>query len=170
MARDTFRSLARRVGAGLKRRRLMLATAESCTGGWIAQAVTSVPGSSAWFERGFVTYSNRSKKEMLGVRARTLVRHGAVSEAVAREMAAGALAHSRAQLALAVTGVAGPEGGTKAKPVGMVCFAWARKKGGVRSAVLRFRGGRESIRRQSVGAALLGVLEQLKEPECPCPP
>jgi len=139
----------------------MLATAESCTGGWIAQAITSVAGSSEWFERGFVTYSNDSKREMLGVRAATLARHGAVSEATAREMATGALKRSRAQIAVAVTGVAGPGGGTRKKPVGMVCFAWATKKGGARSATRRFRGGRESVRRQSVVAALEGVLEQL---------
>jgi len=118
-------SLARRVGSRLKRRRLKLATAESCTGGWIAQAVTSVAGSSEWFERGFVTYSNEAKKEMLGVRAATLSRHGAVSEETAREMAAGALKRSEAHVALAVTGIAGPGGGTRKKPVGMVCFAWS---------------------------------------------
>jgi len=139
----------------------MLATAESCTGGWIAQAITSAAGSSEWFERGFVTYSNDSKREMLGVRAATLARHGAVSEATAREMATGALKRSRAQISVAVTGVAGPGGGTRKKPVGMVCFAWATKKGGARSATRRFRGGRESVRRQSVVAALEGVLEQL---------
>src|SRR5262245_32924606 len=154
-------SLARRVGARLKRRGLMLATAESCTGGWIAQAITSVAGSSTWFERGFVTYSNEAKKELLGVRAATLARHGAVSEESAREMASGALRRSRAQVAIAVTGVAGPGGGTKQKPVGMVCFAWAVGKGGANSVTRRFRGGRESVRRQSVIAALKGVLEQL---------
>src|SRR6267378_6142195 len=128
MARDTLKTLARRVGARLKNRNLKLATAESCTGGWIAQAVTSVSGSSEWFDRGFVTYSNDAKKELLGVRARTLSRHGAVSEETAREMASGALARSRAQVALAVTGIAGPGGGTRKKPVGLVCFAWAGKK------------------------------------------
>src|SRR5215831_8611511 len=147
-------SLARRVGSRLKRRGLKLATAESCTGGWIAQAVTSVAGSSEWFERGFVTYSNAAKKELLGVRSRTLSRYGAVSEEAAREMASGALKRSRAQVSVAVTGVAGPGGGTRAKPVGMVCFAWATKRGGARSATRRFRGGRESVRRQSVVAAL----------------
>jgi len=161
MARDALVPLARRLGARLKRRGLMLATAESCTGGWIAQAVTSVPGSSEWFERGFVTYSNSAKRELLGVRASTLSRHGAVSEETAREMAAGALRRSRAQVAVAVTGVAGPGGGTRAKPVGMVCFAWALKKGDTQSTARRFRSGRESVRRQSVAAALLGLLERI---------
>jgi len=162
MARDSLLPLARRVGGALKTRRLMLATAESCTGGWIAQVVTSVPGSSTWFERGFVTYSNAAKRELLGVRARTLVRHGAVSEAAAREMACGALARSRAQVALAVTGVAGPDGGTKAKPVGMVCFAWARKGRTTASATRRLPGGREALRRRSVRFALEGLLERLE--------
>ena len=158
MARDTLERLAARVGARLKRRGLKLATAESCTGGWIAQAVTSIAGSSDWFERGFVTYSNEAKKELLGVRPSTLSRHGAVSEETAREMASGALRRSRAQVAIAVTGIAGPGGGTPEKPVGMVCFAWALKKGATRSAVRRFAGGRESVRRQSVAAALRGLL------------
>ena len=161
MARDALKPLARRLGARLKRSGLKLATAESCTGGWIAQAVTAIAGSSGWFERGFVTYSNEAKKEMLGVLASTLSRHGAVSEETARGMARGALEHSRAQIAVAVTGVAGPGGGTRAKPVGMVCFAWAMKNGDTQSKVLRFRGGRESVRRQSVVAALQGLLERV---------
>jgi nicotinamide-nucleotide amidase len=163
MARDKLPALARRVGARLKARRLKLATAESCTGGWIAQAVTSVSGSSEWFDRGFVTYSNEAKKELLGVRAATLSRHGAVSRETAREMAAGALARSRAQVAVAVTGVAGPTGGTKEKPVGTVCFAWSRKGRAPESATRRFSGGRESVRRQSVIAALQGLIERLEE-------
>lgn len=163
MARDTLIALAARLGARLKRQRLKLATAESCTGGWIAQALTSVAGSSAWFERGFITYSNEAKEEMLGVRGAVLSRHGAVSEETARAMAAGALARSRAQLAVAVTGVAGPTGGTKQKPVGMVCFAWARERSAPASATLRFRGGRESVRRQSVIAALQGLLQRTGE-------
>lgn len=152
-------SLARRVGARLKKRGLKLATAESCTGGWIAQAVTSVAGSSEWFERGFVTYSNEAKKGMLGVRPATLSRYGAVSEETAREMATGALKRSGAHVALAVTGIAGPGGGTRKKPVGMVCFAWSGPQGGAQSATRRFTGGRESVRRKSVVAALEGLLE-----------
>ena len=164
MARDTLKALARRVGARLKKRNLKLATAESCTGGWIAQAVTSVSGSSGWFDRGFVTYSNEAKKEMLGVRERTLSRHGAVSRETAEEMAAGAIALSRAQVSIAVTGVAGPAGGTKAKPVGTVCFAWSRKRGAMDSVTRRFRGGRDSVRRKSVVFALKGLLERLEVP------
>jgi nicotinamide-nucleotide amidase len=161
MPSDTLTALATLVGAKLRGKGLMLTTAESCTGGWVAQAVTAIAGSSDWFERGFVTYSNASKMEMLRVTAATLRTHGAVSEQTAREMAAGALAHSRAQVAVAITGIAGPSGGSAEKPVGMVCLAWA-KKGHVVSAVThRFNGDRESVRRQSVIAALQGVLNLL---------
>jgi len=163
MARDTLKPLAGRIGARMKERKLKLATAESCTGGWIAQALTSVAGSSEWFERGFVTYSNEAKRELLGVRPHTLSRHGAVSRETAKEMAAGALARSRAQVAVAVTGVAGPGGGTKAKPVGTVCFAWSRKRGAVESVTRHFQGGRERVRLQSVVFALKGLLERLEE-------
>jgi nicotinamide-nucleotide amidase len=162
MARDVLQPLARRLGARLKRSGLKLATAESCTGGWIAQAVTAIAGSSEWFDRGFVTYSNAAKRDLLGVRASTLSRHGAVSEATALEMAAGALERSRAQIAVAVTGIAGPGGGTRKKPVGTVCFAWAREKGGTQSAERRFSGGRETVRRRSVAFALQGLLERLQ--------
>jgi nicotinamide-nucleotide amidase len=152
--------IAHRVGEQLKDKGLLLATAESCTGGWVAQAVTAVAGSSEWFDRGFVTYSNDAKREMLGVRAETLERHGAVSEETAREMAAGALAASRAQVAVAITGVAGPTGGTPQKPVGMVCFAWAVRGGAIESATRRFEGDREAVRRQSVMFGLQGVLDR----------
>jgi len=138
----------------------MLVTAESCTGGWVAQAVTAVPGSSGWFDRGFVTYSNAAKHEVLGVSKKILKKFGAVSEQTACEMARGALAHSRAGVAVAVTGVAGPSGGTAAKPVGMVCFAWARGRRAL-AETRRFRGGREAVRRQSVLHALEGVLRIL---------
>lgn len=153
--------LAERIGAALKAQGLMLATAESCTGGWIAQAVTAVPGSSEWFERGFVTYTYISKREMLGVSEDTLSRHGAVSEETVREMVAGALAHSHAQVALAVSGTAGPGGGTPDKPVGTVCLAWAVKNGEPRSATRRFSGNREKVRQAAVKNALEGVLELL---------
>ena len=156
-------ALARRVGSRLKRRELKLATAESCTGGWIAQVVTSIAGSSEWFERGFVTYSNDAKTDLLGVRAPTLARHGAVSEETAREMASGALARSRAQFAIAVTGIAGPGGGTRKKPVGTVCFAWAMKRRATGSATRRFHGSRRRIRERSVAFALQGLLERLEE-------
>jgi nicotinamide-nucleotide amidase len=153
--------LSRTVGERLKSARAMLVTAESCTGGWVAQALTSIAGSSEWFERGFVTYSDDAKRELLGVRAETLSQHGAVSEETAREMARGALERSRGTLALAVTGIAGPGGGSAAKPVGMVCFAWAGKAGELRSETCSFHGDRESVRRQSVIHALEGVLTTL---------
>ena len=145
MARDTLKLLARRIGARLKKRNLKLATAESCTGGWIAQAVTSVSGSSGWFDRGFVTYSNEAKKELLGVRERTLSRRGAVSRETAEEMAAGALARSRAQVSIAVTGVAGPTGGTAEKPVGLVFHALASESG-TEIVKRNFPGDRARIR------------------------
>ena len=159
--------LAQRVGRELTTAGALLVTAESCTGGWVAQAVTSVSGSSAWFERGFVTYSNAAKQEMLGVARETLERHGAVSEATARAMALGALRRGRGTIAVAVTGVAGPTGGTPAKPVGLVCFAWATH-GGARTESRRFSGDRENVRRQAVARALQGVLELLAtEPRSP---
>jgi len=159
----TLQTLAERVGSRLKAHGLLLACAESCTGGWVAQAVTAVSGSSDWFDRGFVTYSNAAKQEMLGVAAGTLDRFGAVSEETAREMATGALMRSRAAMALAVTGVAGPTGGTPTKPVGMVCFAWAQRDGATQSRTLRFAGDRAQVRRQSVVAALEGLLERLDD-------
>jgi len=160
----TLYRLAEEVGAALKARQLMLATAESCTGGWIAEAVTMVPGSSEWFERGFVTYTYVSKREMLGVREATLGKHGAVAEEVVREMVEGALARSHAQVVVAVSGVAGPAGGTPDKPVGFVCFAWGMKDGKPRSETKRFFGDREAVRRLSVEHALEGVLELLAHP------
>ena len=159
MELDTL--LIREVVHALKRQGLMLATAESCTGGWVAQVVTSVAGSSEWFERGFVAYTNLAKREMLGVSTTTLSRYGAVSEQCARAMAEGALTHSHAQVALAITGIAGPSGGTPEKPVGTVCFAWAGKKRDTNSAKHLFTGDRESVRRQSVAMALQGLLEYL---------
>jgi nicotinamide-nucleotide amidase len=161
VADPTLYELARKVGARLKAAGILLACAESCTGGWVAQTITAVAGSSDWFDRGFVTYSNAAKQEMLDVRSATLDRYGAVSEETARAMAQGALAHSRAGVALAITGVAGPTGGTPAKPVGMVCFAWALRDGACDSRTLHFAGDREQVRRQSVIAALEGVLDRL---------
>lgn len=147
------------VGEALSERGLMLATAESCTGGWVAQAVTSVAGSSRWFERGFVTYANVAKQEMLGVDAKTLALFGAVSEAAVREMAAGAISHSHADIALSVSGIAGPGGGSEDKPVGTVWFGWAVKEGETSALRLALHGDRQTIRRQAVGAALEGVLK-----------
>jgi nicotinamide-nucleotide amidase len=160
---DALTALATVLGGRLKARQARLVTAESCTGGWAAQAVTSVAGSSEWFERGYVAYSNDAKQEALGVAPGTLERHGAVSAETAREMASGALARSRGTISLAITGVAGPAGGTPEKPIGMVCFAWAWH-GGIRSEIRHFAGDRESVRRQSVIRALQGVLELLEAP------
>ncbi len=151
--------LAARVGHALKARGLMLATAESCTGGWVSECVTMVPGSSEWFERGFVTYTNVAKQEMLGVAQSTLDQHGAVSERTASEMVLGALARSHAEVALAVSGVAGPTGGTPQKPVGMVCLAWGQPGGEPVARTLHLHGDREAVRRQSVIWALEGVLD-----------
>ncbi|MGA7595413.1 MAG: nicotinamide-nucleotide amidohydrolase family protein [Gallionella sp.] len=154
--------LAARVGALLKAHGLMLATAESCTGGGVSQSITEVAGSSVWFERGFVTYSNLSKQQMLGVRESTLKQHGAVSEMTVREMVAGALQHSTAQVALAVSGIAGPDGGTAEKPVGTVWFAWGLKGGEIRALRLQLDGNRAEVRAQAVNIALQGIADLLE--------
>lgn len=156
--------LAVRVGESLKAQGLTLVSAESCTGGWVGQCVTMVSGSSAWYERGFVTYTNASKVEMLGVQQATLDANGAVSEQTVREMVAGALARSHGDVAVAVSGVAGPTGGTPAKPVGMVCIGWGMRAGNGQTATLHFDGDRDAVRRQSVIVALQGVLELLGPP------
>lgn len=157
-------ALARRalaLGPLLLGKRRMLATAESCTGGWIAQTVTAIAGSSAWFDRGFVTYSNAAKMDMLGVAAATLENHGAVSGETAAEMAAGALARAGVELAVAVTGVAGPGGGSAEKPVGTVWFGWCLDGGVPVTRRQCFDGDRESVRRQTVAVALDGLFELL---------
>ena len=143
-------------------RRWLCVTAESCTGGGIAEALTRVAGSSNWFERGFVTYSNESKRELLGVAAETIERFGAVSEETAREMAEGALKHSRGQVAMAVTGIAGPEGGTVDKPVGLVVFAWSITGESTATQVRRFEGDRAAIREAAVEQAIEGLLVLLR--------
>ena len=155
--------LAAQAGGLLKSHGLMLATAESCTGGGVAQAITEVAGSSAWFERGFVTYSNLSKQKMLGVSEAILVQYGAVSEAVVREMVAGALANSAAQVALAVSGIAGPDGGTPDKPVGTVWFAWGLKNASVYAQRHQIAGSRAEIRAHAVRIALQGVIDLLNQ-------
>lgn len=153
--------LAAQAGAALHAHGMMLATAESCTGGGVASAVTEIAGSSAWFDRGFVTYSNQAKCDMLGVSSDTLARFGAVSEATVREMVAGTLLHSQAQVALAVSGIAGPGGGTAEKPVGMVWFAWGIKDGASVARLHQLAGNRAEIRTQAVRIALQGVIELL---------
>ena len=155
--------LSTQVGAALKQAGLILATAESCTGGWVAQVVTHTAGCSEWFDRGFITYSNNAKRVQLGVGARTLVRYGAVSPETAVEMAAGALEKSKAMISLAITGVAGPGGGSPDKPVGTVCFAWSVKNQAAQTEQLVFAGDRESVRRQAVIHALQGLLSRIKE-------
>jgi nicotinamide-nucleotide amidase len=162
VAPDLGRLLAQQVGVALKEHGMTLVTAESCTGGGIAQAITMISGSSEWFDRGFVTYSNTSKEEMLGVAPHTLEEHGAVSEQTVREMADGALQYSRAQLAVSVSGVAGPTGGTPEKPVGTVWFAWATNDG-VQAACHQLSGDRDAIRSKSIQIALQGVLNLLNE-------
>jgi len=158
----TLLDLAANLGAALSERKWTVATAESCTGGLVAGAITDIAGSSGWFDRGFVTYSNEAKIELLGVRDATLARFGAVSEQTAREMLAGALARSRADLAVAVTGIAGPGGGTKEKPVGLVWLAWGVRELPADAVAHRFPGDRAAVRGASVSAALAGLLERAR--------
>ncbi|MCB1866470.1 MAG: CinA family protein [Chromatiales bacterium] len=158
---DLLNLLVSFAGERLVARGWKLAVAESCTGGWIGKAITDVSGSSAWFERGFVVYSNQAKVDLLGVKPATLEAYGAVSEPTAREMADGALARSRAQLAVAVTGIAGPDGGSREKPVGTVFLAWAARDEETRVQRMRFLGDRAEVRLQSVQSALQGVVDLL---------
>ncbi|MEO6022189.1 MAG: nicotinamide-nucleotide amidohydrolase family protein [Burkholderiales bacterium] len=157
--------LSKQVSVALLKASATLATAESCTGGWVAEAVTAVAGCSDWFDRGFITYSNAAKRDMVGVSLVTLKEYGAVSEETAREMALGALKHSKAHIALSITGIAGPTGGSPGKPVGTVCFGWARGTSALRSEIHLLKGDRASVRRQSVIISLRGVLRLLAEPE-----
>ncbi len=154
--------LTQRLAEAMLLNHYTLVTAESCTGGGIAQLLTCLPGSSRWFDRGFVTYSNASKREMLAVEEDILSRFGAVSEECAAAMAAGALQNSHADMAVSVTGIAGPDGGSADKPVGTVCFGWAQRKGDILTTVHVFEGGREQVRRQSVLMAIQGLLDLLE--------
>jgi nicotinamide-nucleotide amidase len=151
---NALRALAERAGAVLLERRRRVVVAESCTGGWVAKCLTDIPGSSQWFERGFVTYSNAAKEQSLGVAASVLETFGAVSRPAAEQMAAGALHHSDAALSVAITGVAGPDGGTAQKPVGLVWFARAQRDAAPLALEERFGGDREAIRRAAVATAL----------------
>jgi nicotinamide-nucleotide amidase len=160
---EDLRRLAARVGAYLQKRGLNVTTAESCTGGWIAKVLTDIAGSSAWFNEGFVTYSNESKQSRLAVSKRVLKCAGAVSRETAEAMARGAVRHSRAHVAVAVTGIAGPGGAVPGKPVGTVWLAWAVRSGRrvtTKSQLRRFRGGRDAVRRKTVRAALQGLLQR----------
>jgi nicotinamide-nucleotide amidase len=153
--------LAGELATKLTARGWKLSTAESCTGGWIAKCCTDLAGSSGWFERGFVTYSNEAKREMLRVDAASLEQRGAVSREVALQMADGARRSARAQIAVAVTGIAGPDGGTTDKPVGIVWFAWSLP-GRSEAERLCFEGDRDAVRRQTVASALQGLIDRLE--------
>ncbi len=150
--------LAQQVGQALHARHWLAATAESCTGGGVAYAITTISGSSAWFDRSFVTYTNEAKQQMLGVQSDTLQRYGAVSEAVVKEMTAGVLAHSQANIAVAISGIAGPTGGSDEKPVGTVWIAWQTTNGQTYSQHYLFSGDREQVRLQAIREALQGLL------------
>jgi len=155
-------NLAIELGAALKARGFTLALAESCTGGMTAQAITSIAGSSAWFDRGFVTYSNQAKIEMLGVSSNTIKTYGAVSEQTANEMALGALKNSHAQISGSITGIAGPDGGSAEKPVGTVCFAWSEVNEATSTTTKHFQGNREQIRQQAAIKMMAGLIDRLK--------
>lgn len=154
---ETLNAQAQAVGECLAARGQTMVTAESCTGGWVAKALTDIPGSSNWFECGVVAYSYEAKEALLGVQPQTLERAGAVSQETVVEMVSGALARYGASVAVAVTGVAGPGGGTSDKPVGTVWIGWKRRGGYARAELFHFHGDREAVRRQTVGAALDGV-------------
>ncbi len=154
-------SLSLELGQVLKHKQWVLSTAESCTGGGIAEAVTDISGSSAWFDAGFITYSNEAKQRMLDVTPQSLNQHGAVSQAVVEEMVLGAIQHSRANIAVSVSGVAGPNGGSEEKPVGTVWIGWAVNSeayNDVRSECFVFKGDRQAVRMQAVEKALEGLL------------
>ena len=158
---DTIDHLVQQLSELLIERGWMMATVESCTGGMISEAITRKPGSSDWYERGFVTYSNEAKQELVGVSSESLCEHGAVSSVVAREMAAGGIQSSRADLAVSVTGVAGPDGGTEEKPVGTVWIAWADRNGKVIDQGYLFPGDRQQVRLASAQSAFAGAIEFL---------
>lgn len=163
MANNLY-ELAEQLGEALVKRKWKLVTAESCTGGWVGQAVTSVPGSSKWFDRGFITYCNVSKQELLDVKPETLEKYGAVSEETVKEMTEGALKNSHADLSLAITGIAGPGGGTPEKPMGTVCFGWAFSNQKTQTCCEHFSGDRNSVREQSVRFVLERLLSILCQP------
>jgi nicotinamide-nucleotide amidase len=155
---EALHGLAARLGERLRTQRQMVCTAESCTGGWIAKMITDIPGCSDWFDCGLAAYSYEAKQALLGVRQETLLHHGAVSRETVLEMVSGALIASGASLAVAVTGIAGPTGGTPEKPVGEVWIGWKRRGGYPQAEVFHFSGDREQVRRQTVAVALEGLL------------
>nr|WP_198005032.1 CinA family protein [Alcanivorax sp. DG881] len=162
MRDEEILAAAQALAGSLAQQRLLLTTAESCTGGGIAETLTGIAGASAWFDRGFVTYSNEAKLSMLGVSQSTLDRFGAVSEATALEMARGAISHSGAHVSVAVTGIAGPDGGTPDKPVGTVWIAWGQKLGYAEARRFQFDGDRNAVRQQAILEAILGLNARLK--------
>ncbi|MCK0153093.1 CinA family protein [Alcanivorax sp. S6407] len=162
MEQDAIQQAAQQLADTLVKQKLMAVTAESCTGGGIARELTEIAGSSRWFERGFVTYSNDAKQDMLGVSAATLEAHGAVSEETALEMARGAIGHSRGHISVAVTGIAGPDGGTPEKPVGTVWIAWGQKLGYAEAQCFQFQGDRHAVRQQTILAAIEGLNARLQ--------
>lgn len=154
---DSAKSLGERLLASGE----ILVTAESCTGGGVATAITDIAGSSQWFDRAYVSYSNEAKMEMLGVHAETLAQHGAVSEETVKEMVLGALQRSNATIGVSISGIAGPGGGTEQKPVGSVCFAWANKQGWLEARTYQLDGDRQQVRQQAVELAIKVLYEQL---------
>lgn len=166
---ETLEKLAAEVGARLQKKGQFLVTAESCTGGWVGQSLTAIAGSSAWYDGGFITYSNTAKMQLLGVEESLLQKHGAVSEATACAMAQGALIRSRGDWSLAITGIAGPTGGSRKKPVGTVCFAWAERHGDCLAETCHFDGDRQAVRLQAAHHALEGILKRMMQPQ-PCRP
>lgn len=162
MTDSVINDLSERLGKLLLEHNLKLVTAESCTGGGLAEIITRIPGSSNWFERGFVTYSNEAKQEMLSVPFNTIDQFGAVSEETAITMAEGALDNSHADVSVSITGIAGPDGDTEGKPVGTVCFAWARRDMETHSATTIFKGNRMQVRQQACMMALQGLIDMIE--------
>ena len=160
---NTELDLAHILGEALLARHWQCAVAESCTGGRLAGAITEIPGSSQWFDRGFVTYTNQAKTDMLDVSPELILVEGAVSEVVARAMAEGTLKESHADITVAITGIAGPGGGSPEKPVGLVWFAWSSRQGGTQAKSYNFQGNRPAIRAQAVARALKGLIAQAKK-------
>jgi nicotinamide-nucleotide amidase len=163
MDEESLRQLADRLSEHCISQGHMLMTAESCTGGWVAKICTDLPGSSRWFEQGFVTYSNRAKQTMLGVSAETLSEHGAVSEAVVCQMTVGALERGNGDLAVAISGIAGPGGGTRLKPLGTVWIAWQQQGRDANARCFHFTGDRNTVRFRAVETALEGLIELVQE-------
>lgn len=156
-------SLTEKVAATLKNKHYLLASSESCTGGWLAKSCTDISGSSSWFDRGFVTYSNQSKHDLINVSLSTLEKYGAVSKQTATEMAQGTLINSNADISVAITGIAGPDGGTTEKPVGTVWIAWSTKNGTNKTELFQLSGDREQVRYQAVIKALQGIIKNASD-------